>query len=68
MNRNEKIYFILACIFALLGTQALVTFLSDVETLFIYGIFSIWLLLPGVVLFLAAFQSKIKISTNDPAI
>ena len=68
MNRNEKIYFILACIFTLLGLHALVTFLSDAQTFLIYGIFSIWLLLPGGVLFLAAFQSKIKISTRDPII
>jgi hypothetical protein len=68
MNRNKKVYFILACIFALLGLHALVIFLSDVQTFFIYGLLSIWLLLPGAVLFLAAFQSKIKISTNDPTI
>ncbi len=66
MNRNEKIYFMLASIFTLLGLHALVTFLSDAQTFFIYGILSIWLLLPGGVLFLAAFQSKIKISTKDP--
>jgi len=68
MNRNEKGYFILACIFSLLGLHALVTFLSDVQAFFIYGLLSIWLLLPGAVLFLAAFQSKIKISTNNPTI
>jgi hypothetical protein len=68
MNRNEKIYFILACILTLLGLLALITFLSDAHTFFIYGILSIWLLLPGGILFLAAFQSKIKISTKDPTI
>ncbi|MHA2330181.1 MAG: hypothetical protein ACXACR_16810, partial [Candidatus Hodarchaeales archaeon] len=64
----EKVYFILACIFALVGLHTLVTFLSDVQTFFIYGLLSIWLLLPGAVLFLTAFQSKIKISTNNPPI
>ncbi|MHA2030486.1 MAG: hypothetical protein ACW99Q_13935 [Candidatus Kariarchaeaceae archaeon] len=68
MNRNEKIYFILACILTLLGLHALITFVSDAQSFFIYGILSIWLLLPGGILYLAAFQSKIKISTKDHTI
>jgi hypothetical protein len=68
MNRNEKIYFILACIFTLLGIHALVTSLSDGQASSIYEFLSIWLLLPGVVLYLAAFQSKIKISTNNSTV
>lgn len=65
MNRNEKAYFILACVFFLLGFLALWTFFSDSQSYFLYGFISIWLLLPGGVLLLAAFQSKIKIGTND---
>ncbi|MHA2052003.1 MAG: hypothetical protein ACXAB2_00445 [Candidatus Hodarchaeales archaeon] len=66
MNRNEKIYFVLAGIFTLLGLGALVTFTSDPQTNFIYGVLSIWLFVPGGVLFLAAFQSKIMTQSKDP--
>jgi hypothetical protein len=65
MNRNEKIYLALACIFTLSGFLSLLTILIDPQNSFIYGTLSMWLLIPGGVLFLAAFQSKIKISEND---
>jgi hypothetical protein len=66
MNRNEKIYALFAGLFSLFGVTSLVMFLLDPQNYLIYGILSIWLLISGTVLFLAAFQSKIKISTKDP--
>ncbi len=66
MNRYEITYFMLACIFFLFGLLALLSFLSDSQTYFLYGYISMGLLIPGGVLLLAAFQSKIKIGTNDP--
>ncbi len=66
MNRNEKIYALFAGIFSLFGVTSLVMFLFGSQNSLVYGIISIWLLIPGGVLFLAAFQSKINISSKDP--
>jgi hypothetical protein len=64
MNRNEKVYALFAALLTFFGVTSLIAFLFDSQNSFIYGILSIWLLIPGAVLFLAAFQSKIKLSTN----
>ena len=66
MNRNEKVYTLFAGLFSFLGTISFASFLTDYQNSLIYGILSIWLFIPGTVLFLAAFQSKIKISAKDP--
>ena len=65
MNRNEKIFALFAGLFSFFGVTTLVIFLFDSQNSLIYGILSIWLLIPGAVLFLAAFQSKIEISNKD---
>jgi hypothetical protein len=65
MNRVEIIFLLLALIFWLLGLHALMTFLNDLQHNTIYGSLSIWLLIPGAVLLLAAFQSKIKSPSAD---
>ncbi|MFX0208127.1 MAG: hypothetical protein ACFFDT_19230 [Candidatus Hodarchaeota archaeon] len=65
MNRVEIIFLLLALIFWLLGLQSLITFLNDLQQNTMYGLFSIWLLVPGAVLLLAAFQSKIKSPSAD---
>jgi hypothetical protein len=65
MNREKTIFLLLTLIFWFFGLHALITFLSDLKLNFIYGFFSIGLLIPGSVLLLAAFQSKIKFPSND---
>lgn len=65
MNREETIFLILALIFWIFGLHAMITFLNDPKLDFIYGFFSIGLLIPGSVLLLAAFHSKITFLSND---
>jgi hypothetical protein len=65
MNFEKIIFLLLALIFWFFGLHALITFLSDLKLNVVYGFFSIGLLLPGSVLLLAAFQSKIKFLSND---
>ena len=65
MNREEIIFLILALIFWIFGLYAMITFLSDPKLNFIHGFFSIGLLIPGSVLLLAAFHSKMKFLSND---
>ena len=61
MDREKAVFFILALIFCIFGIHALITFLNNPEVNFIYAFFSIGLLIPGSVLLLAAFHSKIKL-------
>lgn len=65
MNRKQTIFLILALVFCGSGLHSLIIFLTDPNLNYIYGVTSIWLLIPGSVLLLAAFESKIRFSSTD---
>ncbi|MFX1283411.1 MAG: hypothetical protein ACFFB5_07140 [Promethearchaeota archaeon] len=65
MSRKFLIFLILALLFCGLGLHSLILFLIDPELNFIYGFISMGLLIPGSILFLAAFESKIGFLSND---
>ncbi|MFW9777698.1 MAG: hypothetical protein ACFFE8_02510 [Candidatus Heimdallarchaeota archaeon] len=66
MNRQEYIFLALAIMFWAFGVHALLIFLTDISVNTIYGVTSMLLLIPGAVLLLAAFQSRILVSPKDP--
>ena len=65
MNNRQTVFFILALLFCGLGLYSLIIFLTDPDLNFTYGFISMGLLIPGSVLILAAFESKIRFSSND---
>jgi len=65
MNREKTISFILALVFCFSGLHSLIIFLTDPNLHFIYGFISMGLLIPGSVLLLATFHSKIRFSANE---
>jgi len=65
MTRKEIAFLMFALIFLASGLHSLIIFLIDPELEFIYGFVSMGLLIPGFVLLLAAFESKIRFSSND---
>jgi hypothetical protein len=65
MNRRQTVLLILSLLFCGLGLHSLILFLTDPDLNFIYGFISIGLLIPGSVLLLATFESKIRFSLKN---